>query len=148
MDQTLSLGWMQGDARTRRAGYQRILCLTLIAEAVVGLAALVAPSCFSSLLGLPAMAEMPASTVWARAWGVTVLIVAMFQIPALREPVRHRWGNVIGILGRLLLGLLFLLIGICVSGGVLWLALLEGGLGLALAIRYFGLFRAELMSRP
>lgn len=145
MDLTLSLGWMQAEARSRQTSYRRILRLALVVEAAVGLAALVAPAWFSSLLGMPPVAEIPPTTGWARAWGGLLLLAAALQVPALLDPVRRRWGNAIGIVGRLLLALfLYLPLG----GGFLWLALAEGGLGLALAVLYFGLFRAELMSRP
>ena len=148
MNQTLSLGWMQAEARSRKSTYQTILRVTLAVEALLGLAALLAPGWFSSLLGMPTVAEVPASSVWARSWGALLLLLAAFHIPSLREPVRHRWGSVIGIAGRILLGLLYLLMGVFEAAGLLWLPLLEGGLGIALAVLYFGLFRAELMSRP
>ena len=148
MNQTLSLGWTQAEARSRKLTYQRILRVTLAAEAVIGLAALVAPGWFSSLFAMPTVEEIPASTAWARSWGLLLVLFAVFQVPALREPIRHRFGNVVGIVGRILLGLFYLLMGASAATGLLWLALLEGGLGVALVILYFGLFRAELMSRP
>jgi hypothetical protein len=120
----------------------------LAIEVILGVAALIAPAWISSVIGMPTAADLPASTVWARAWGALLLWQVAFQIPSLRDPVRHRWGAVVGILGRLFLGLVYLLIGICVGAGVLWLALVELGLGLALALFYFRLLQAELMSRP
>ena len=144
MDHTLSLGWMQAEARSRRLSYQRVLRLTLFAEVAVGLAMLVAPAWFSTLLAMPPVEELPWTIGWARAWGGLLLLTAVLQVPALLDPIRHRWGNVFGIAGRFFLALLYLLTG----SSFVWLALLEGGLGLALATLYFSLFRAELMSRP
>jgi len=140
VDQTLSLGWSQGEANSRRTSYQRALRLALFLDAALALYALLAPTSFSALLRLPA----PQTSGWVSAWGGLLLITAALHIPGLLDPVRRRWANLVGIAGRFLLTLLYLLLG----GGFLWLALLQAGLGLTLAILYFGLFRAELMSRP
>lgn len=66
------------------------------------------------------------------------------QIPASKEPVRRRWSNLVGIAGRLVLGVVYLLLG----GGYLWLALIEASSALLLVHLYYRLGRAELMSRP
>lgn len=145
MDQTLSLGWMQAEARTRRSAYCRLLRIALVVEVLLGLAALLAPGWFSSLLGMPPVAQLAPATGWTRAWGGLLVMTAVFQIPGLLDPLRHRWGNLVGIATRLLLAVLLYL---PLGHGFLWLALLEGGLGLALAVLGFALFRAELMSRP
>lgn len=145
MDQTLSLGWMQAEARKRRSAFHRLLRITLVIEVLLGLAALLAPGWFTALLGMPPIAQIAAVTGWTRAWGALLVVMAAFQIPSLLDPVRHRWGNVVGIAARLLLAVVVYL---PLGHGFLWLFLLEGGLGAVLAILYFNLFRAELMSRP
>src|SRR5688572_20257176 len=127
MDQTLSLGWMQGEARSRRATYQRLLRVSLILEALIGHLALLWPSAIINLLGLPP------GGAWTRAWGGAILFAAALHIPALQEPVRWRWGNVAGIGGRLILAFVYLLLG----GGFLWLALIEAVLGVLLARSYY-----------
>ena len=65
--------------------------------------------------------------------------------------LRVRWPNIVGILGRAATAGLFLALGLCGGAalrGFLWLALLDGAFAFALAVSYFRLFRAEIMSRP
>lgn len=140
MDQTLSLGWTESEARSRRSSYRRILGLNLALQAVLALFALVAPGTLSHILDLPD----PDPSGWLRAWGGLLLLVTALYVPGLLEPVQWRWGNVVGIAGRLPMAFLYLLLG----DGFLWLALFEAAFGLLLAILYFRLFTAELMSRP
>lgn len=147
MTQTLSLGWTQAEARTRRANYRRLLAINLILQGLIGLFAIFAPAGLAHLLGLPP--TFPSG--WTRAWGAMVLVASLLYLPGQIEPVRVRWPNVVGILARGAMALMFLVLGLCGGAalrGFLWLALLDGGFALALAVSYFRLFRAEIMSRP
>jgi hypothetical protein len=58
--------------------------------------------------------------------------------------VRWRWGNVVGIVGRFVMAVLYLFLG----GPFLLLALFEAAFALLLSVLYLNLFKAELMSRP
>ncbi|WP_439576731.1 hypothetical protein [Elioraea sp.] len=145
MDQTLSLGWTQAEARSRRTAYQRVLASNLVLQAAIALFAILFPATLSHLVGLPA--AYPSS--WMRAWGAMLLLATLLYLPGYFDPVRVRWPNVIGIVGRAGMALLFLLIALCAGlRGFLWLALLDGAFAAALVLTYFRLFRAELMSRP
>ena len=145
MDQILSLGWTQADAHARRASYRRLLAVNLVVTALIGLLAIILPASLAHLLGLPV--AFPSG--WPRAWGGMVLLAALLYLAGWFDPVRARWANVIGIAGRAGMALLYLLIAICGDvRGFLWLALNDGGFAAALAVSYFRLFRAVLMSRP
>lgn len=145
MDQTLSLGWTQAEARSRKDTYKRVLLVSLIVQAVIALLAILFPATLSNLLGLPSATP----SGWLRAWGATLLLVTLLYVPGYIDPVRVRWPNVIGILGRVGTALLFLLLALGAGlRGLLWFALIDGVFAAALAVTYFRLFRAELMSRP
>ena len=140
MDQTLSLGWMQAQARSRCLTYQRVLALNLILQAVLALFAIISPATLSELIGLPD----PIPSGWLRVWAGMLLLVTALYIPGLLDPVRWRWGNVAGIVGRFGMAILYLFLG----GPFLWFALFDAAFALLLSFLYFGLFEAELMSRP
>lgn len=145
MDQTLSLGWTQAEARSRKDTYKHVLLVSLIVQAVIAVLAILFPATLSHLLGLPSATP----SGWLRAWGAMLLLVTLLYVPGYIDPVRVRWPNVIGILGRVGTALLFLLLALGAGlRGFLWLALIDGVFAAALALTYFRLFRAELMSRP
>ncbi|GJE40871.1 hypothetical protein [Methylobacterium soli] len=140
MNKTLSLAWTRAQALSRRWDFQRLFLLVLTLDALCGAAALAEPASTASLLGL----EAGSATGWIQALGGLLLLAAGLQLPGLSDPVGRRWGNLAGLLGRLVLCVLCLFLG----GGFALLALVQGGLSLALAVLYFQLFRAELMSCP
>jgi hypothetical protein len=140
MDNTLSLGWMEERANSRRSRYRMILILSLAVQVAIGLFAIIRPDALVHLFELPQPNDMD----WPRAWGALLVLMAAFYIPGLREPVRWRWSNIMGIVGRAGMAVVYLILG----GGFVWLALIEAGLALLLVIFYFGLFRAVLMAHP
>ncbi|WP_191970047.1 hypothetical protein [Methylobacterium planeticum] len=140
MDEALSLAWTEAEARSREAAFRRLLLIALMTEGAWGSVAVTAPAWIASLLELGGAPVLG----WVRACGGLVLLAVYLQIPGLLDPVNRRLGNILGIGGRFVLAAFCL----CLGGRFLWLAPLEGGLGLLLSILYFGLFRAVLMSRP
>lgn len=147
MDRTLSLGWTQARAASRRAVYKRVLRVNLVLHVAIGLFAITAPAALSRLVGLPE----PDPTGWLRAWGGMLVLVTLLYFPGLRDPVRTRWPNVVGILGRLGMAILFLIVALAgglALRGFLWFALFDFVFAVALVVLYFRLFEAELMSRP
>jgi hypothetical protein len=139
MDQTLALGWMQAQARSRATAYRRVLGLNLVLYAALAIFAISAPAALAQLIGLP-----QAPVGWVRGWGGLLLALCALYLPGFRRPLGFRYANVIGIPIRLLLAILYL----CLGSGFLWLAIFEAVFGIALAILYFNLAKAELMSRP
>jgi uncharacterized membrane protein len=145
MDQTLSLGWTQAEARSRKDTYRRVLAVSLMVQALIAVLAILFPATLSHLLGLPA--AYPSG--WLRAWGGLLVLVTLLYLPGYIDPVRVRWPNVVGIIGRVGTALLFLILALGAGlRGFLWLALIDAGFTAALVVTYFRLFRAELMSRP
>jgi hypothetical protein len=140
MDNTLSLGWMDGEVNSRRSRYRGVMILSLAVQVTISLFALINPYALVQLFGLPHPNDMD----WPRAWGALLLIMAAFYIPGFREPVRWRWSNVVGIVGRAGMAIVYLILG----SGFVWLALIEAVLALLLVIFYFGLFRAVVMAHP
>lgn len=143
MDEALSLGWTQADAQSKRLTYQRILRINLALHTIVGAVAIVVPGVLSRLMGLQA----PSTTGWVQAWGGLLLIVTALYWPGLRDPSRMRWPNIVGIVGRAGAAFIYGLVAFSFPGFV-WLGLFDGIFAGLLAWSYFGLFRAELMSRP
>lgn len=145
MNETLSLGWSEAQAQLRAASYRRLLAVSLVLQAILGLLALLCPAWTAGLFGLAAE-----PTAWVRAWGLLLMLIALLYVPAWHAPVRARFAGPVGIIGRSVTGTAYLLI--CLSGpelrGFFWLALFDLGFAVALAFSYFALFRAELMSRP
>jgi hypothetical protein len=140
MDQTLSLGWAAGEARARRRTYRGVLAFNLACHIALILLALVSPDALSKIFGFPE----PIDRDWVRAWAATLLLVTVLYYPGWHDPVRWRWGAVIGIIGRFWMASVFFLLG----GAFWWFAAFDATFGVILAILYFRLFRAELMSRP
>jgi hypothetical protein len=140
MDNTLSLGWMEAEVGTRRSRYRRIVILSLVVQVGLGLFALISPDALVHLFRLPHPYDMD----WPRAWGALLVLMAAFYVPGMREPVRWRWSNILGIVGRAGMAIVYLILG----GGFVWFALIEAGLALLLVIFYFGLFRAVVMAHP
>jgi hypothetical protein len=143
MDNALSLGWTQADAQSKRATYQRILRINLVLHIVIAIVAIFAPRIVSRVLGLPA----PSPAAWVQAWGLLLLLVTLLYWPGLLNPMRLRWPNIVGIVGRAGAALIYVLAAFSFPQ-FLVMALFDGVFAGLLAWSYFGLFRAELMSRP
>jgi hypothetical protein len=140
MDQTLSIGWTRAAADARCTAFRRVLGVNLAVQVIVGVTAVTAPRFLCEVLGL----GDPSPAGWVRAWGWMVLAATALYVPGLRDPTRARWPNVVGILSRYGIGLLFLAMG----GGFLWLAAFDLAFAIALSVLYLQLLKAELMSRP
>jgi hypothetical protein len=140
MTDALSIGWTRAQAATQRTLYRRLLGFTLVVQTALGLVALAAPLWLARAADLPGVP----SAGWVRLWGVMLLITAVLYLPGWIEPVFSRWPNVIGILARFVLAVVYVLLG----RGLRWLALYELVFAVWLAWSYGRLLRAELMSRP
>ena len=140
MTDALSIGWTRAQAGTQRTAYRRLLGFALVVQTALGLIALAAP------LWLARAADFPGapSAGWVRLWGVMLLITALLYLPGWIEPVYSRWPNVVGILARFVLAVVYVWLG----RGLRWFALYELVFAVWLAWSYGRLLRAELMSRP
>jgi len=142
MDQSLTLGWTQAQSTARRSGYRRAMRLALLLEAAAALAAIVVPLWLAALVTPGDSVPPEGASDWIRAFGVALLMFVAVQFTAAREPLRKRWLNSVAILSR---GLLALALAIL---GVLWLAIAEALIFVLLAILFYRLAIAELMTRP
>lgn len=140
MTDALRIGWTQAEAASRRRTYRRLLLTVLIVQVAAGLLALIWPLHLSDWLGLPA----PFPESWLRVVGAMLLITAVLYAPGYINPVFVRFPNVVGIVARFGLAILYL----CLGGNFRWLALYELIAAVALGLTYQRLIGAELMSRP
>jgi hypothetical protein len=140
MTEALTIGWTAARAQGRRRTYQRILGFSMALHVLIGLACMFLPEFVSRTFGLPS----PVPSGWIRGWGATLILVTALYIPGLQDPVRSRFTNVAGILGRVWMGTVWLVIG----GGLKWLGLFDLFFAIVLAVFYYRLFDAEIMSRP
>jgi hypothetical protein len=140
MTDALRIGWTQAEAASRRHTYRCLLLIVLIVQVVAGLLALIWPLHLSDWLSLPT----PFPESWLRVVGAMLLITAMLYAPGYINPVFVRFPNVVGIVARFGLAILYL----CLGGNFRWLALYELIAAVALGVTYQRLIGAELMSRP
>ena len=140
MTDALTVGWTKAQAATARTAYRRLLAFNLIVQTVVGLIAVIVPVWLARQADLPG----PLSSGWVQLWGIMLLITAMLYLPGSIEPVHVRWPNIVGIVARFVLAVVYVHLG----QGLRWFALYELVFAVALAWSYRRLLRAELMSRP
>jgi len=140
MSDGLSISFSNADAQKRRGNYRLLTGLLAIIDGAMGLALLISPHSVSRLL----MVGDPASTEWARLAGALLLMVTALLLTGRIEPSRTKLVNIIGMAGRLAIGLLLALLG----GRLLWIGALEILAALALVRFYYRCFSAEVMSRP
>ena len=106
----------------------------------IGLLCMFAPYFVSDIFGLPS----PVPSGWIRGWGATLILVTALYIPGLQDPLRSRYPNIVGILGRVWMATTWFVIG----GGLIWFGLFDGFFAIVLAWLYYRYCVAELMSRP
>jgi hypothetical protein len=144
MDQGLSLNWASERAASSGLAYRSAFQIAVATETLVGLSALVAPLWLASVASIgPAptdAAEILAN--WIRAWACLLLLFVLIQLPAPFDAPRRRWLNVVVVAARLVLAVVYLLLGLTM------LALLEAVLFLMLLLTLYRHMTAVLMSRP
>jgi hypothetical protein len=140
MSDELSIGWCQDRANGRRRAYRGLLGFNMLLHLIVGLLCMFTPYFVSETVGLPP----PVPTGWIRGWGATLILVTALYIPGLRDPVRNRYPNIIGILGRVWMASTWFVIG----GNFFWLGLFDIVFAALIALLYYRLFVAVLQSRP
>jgi hypothetical protein len=73
-----------------------------------------------------------------------LILVTALYLPGYRDPIHTRLPNLIGVLGRLWMGTVWVFCG----GSFLWFAAFDYLWAIILAIFYLRLFRATIMARP
>ncbi|MGH6909582.1 MAG: hypothetical protein ACREE0_20620 [Phenylobacterium sp.] len=140
MTDGLSIGWSTARQGEALQAYKRVLGFNMFLHLLVGLACIFLPEFVSRTVGLPG----PIPTGWTRGWGATLMLVTALYVPGLLDPVNKRAPNIIGILGRVWMGTIWVVCG----GGFLWFALFDYAWAIIIAVFYVRLFRGVIMTRP
>jgi hypothetical protein len=140
MTDALSIGWNAARVAERRATYRRVLALNLCIHLAIGLGCLFFPGWIAEIFRLPG----PIPDGWTRGWGATLILVTALYVPGWLDPENTRAPNLIGILGRVWMGTVWLFCG----GGFLWFAALDYAFAVILGMLYWRFLRDVLMSRP
>lgn len=140
MTDTLTLGWTQAQTIASLTLYRRILGFNLILHLLIGFACIFLPYWISDIVGLPS----PIPSGWVRSWGAMLILVTALYIPGLLDPMHHRAPNVVGVLGRLWMSIIWTFCG----GSFLWFALFDFVFFLILGSLYLRFLLKTLMSRP
>ncbi|ATQ42908.1 hypothetical protein [Caulobacter mirabilis] len=140
MSDGLSIGWSGERARGALNAYRGVLGFNMALHIVIGLLCLFAPNTVAHMFQLPE----PIPAGWTRGWGATLILVTALYVPGLLDPVHKRAPNIIGILGRVWMGTVWVFCG----GGFLWFALFDYLWAAIIFVFYVRLFRATIMTRP
>lgn len=140
MTDGLSIGWSTARQGEALQTYKRVLGFNMFLHLVVGLLCIFAPEFVSRTVDLPG----PIPTGWTRGWGATLMLVTALYVPGLLDPIGKRGPNIIGIMGRVWMGTIWVFCG----GGFLWFALFDYVWATIIAVFYVRLFRSVIMTRP
>ena len=140
MSDGLSIGWSQDLARRRRVLYQRVLGFNMLLHLGIGLMCMFTPHLVARIFDLPP--AVPHG--WINGWGATLILVTALYIPGQRDPVRQRYPNFAGILGRLWMATVWFVVG----GGFFWFGVFDLSFAIILFLLYLRMIKAELQTRP
>ncbi len=140
MTDTLSIGWTRATADGRRTVFRRVLAFNLALQSLVAIYVLIDPTTPLALFGISG-ADAEKLT---RLWVAMVVMASALQLPGLLEPIYNRLPNIIGILGRVGMTILYIVL----AGPFLWLAAFDGFFTVALYLLYRRAIIAELQTRP
>lgn len=127
-------------AEAARAAYRTVLRAILIVEAAAGLSLIFWPATLARILDAAAAPPYP----WPRLAGLLILVLGVLFFAGSVHPDRAKIANLIGLVGRALIGLLLILMG----APLLFAGAFELVAALVLAALYFRYFSAEVMNRP
>src|SRR5271167_574737 len=140
MSDALTIGWSQDQARARKSTYQKVLGFNMALHLGIGVLCMLAPYFVSDTVGLPP----PVPTGWIRGWGATLILVTALYVPGLQDPLRSRYPNIMGMIGRVWMATVWFFIG----GGFVWFGVFDLFFAIILAWLFYRFCTAELMSRP
>jgi hypothetical protein len=73
--------------------YRLMLCLSIVANLVIGIFILFWPVAFTRFAGQPD----PSPDTWPRHWGMQLWAINLLYLPGYWNPAEHRWPNWVGI---------------------------------------------------
>ena len=135
-----SIGWNEVRVRNRRTTYQGVLGFNMLLHLGIGLGCMFVPGFVSQCFGLPP----PVPTGWIRGWGATLILVTALYVPGLQDPLRSRYPNLCGILGRVWMATVWFVVG----GGFFWFGLFDASFAVILAWLYYRFCVAVIMDHP
>ena len=127
--------------RRARSIYQKVLGFNMLLHLGIGLLCMFAPaiSCRTS-----SACRRPFLRAGFAAGARRLILVTALYIPGLQDPLRSRYPNIVGVLGRIWMATVWFVIG----GGFVWFGLFDVFFALLLAWLYYRYCVAELMTRP
>lgn len=140
-DLSLTRGFTADAARKASDSYRTVVGVICLLEVAAAVAMLISPRGVARLLGA---ADSFDQLGWVRFAGVVLAVMAALFFCGRRNPDSAKAINLLGMIGHALIGLVLILSG----DGLLLPGLLLLAAGFLLAIFYFRLFRAVVMSRP
>ena len=144
MTEGLGLGWSAEQNRSARVLYQRVLGFNMFLHIFVGVSCIFLPGWVSDTVGLPD----PFPTGWTRGWGATLMLVTALYVPGLLDPERNRAPNLIGILGRVWMGSIWVACGLIGERGFFAFAVFDYVWALIIGLLYLRLVKSTIMNRP
>lgn len=114
--------------------YRVMLFVSIALNLVIGVFIFVAPDAFANVAGQPE--AFPKA--WPRHWGLQLWAINLLYLPGLRDPVKHRWPNWLGIAIRLTFATFFFSQG----DGFTPMGIYDGASGLLLLVTYLPAVRS------
>jgi hypothetical protein len=120
--------------------YRLMLFISIALNLIVGVIIFVAPDAFTNFAGQP---EAFPKT-WPRHWGLQLWAINLLYLPGLRDPVKNRWQNWLGIVIRLTFSAFFFSQG----DGFTPMGIYDGASGLLLLVTYLPALRSTRRHEP
>ena len=140
MTDTLSIGWTRSDADRKISAFKRAFGFITAVQLIVAFIYLLWPTLALNTVGL----DPATGNEWSSVWAATLILVTLYQFPGLLDPVRNRFTVVMAVFARVWMSVTFLILG----GSYYYFAAFDIIFGTIIAITYYRLVIAELMTRP
>ncbi len=139
-DPLVRTGDAVAQATARKDIYCAVLAVSLAFYLAIGVFALAAPTTLADVLRHPTAVDLG----WIRLVGALTLTQILFYLPGYQDPLRSRYSNVVGVPVRVIMGVVWIVMG----GGFIAIGLVELVFALVLGMLYQRYVEAEIMSRP
>ena len=140
MTDTLSIGATRSVADGKIKTFRRLLIINLVLQSVMALGFLFFTNFMLNLFGF----DPSVTGGFTKIWAGTLIFASVIQIPSWLSPIPQRITIVIGIIGRAMMTVIYL----CLGGSFYLFALYDGLFLVLLAVTFYRMIVAELMTRP
>mgnify|MGYP006260474099 FL=1 len=107
MTDTLSIGWTRSDADRKISAFKRAFGFITAVQLIVAFIYLLWPTLALNTVGL----DPATGNEWSSVWAATLILVTLYQIPGLLDPVRNRFTVVMAVFARVWMSVTFLILG-------------------------------------